>query len=157
MAGVNDFTNAVLNDEASYYSLGTFGCTDKSTIYGSARYWCEKIVEYKAQAKYKDTRFIMCTPTITSWNNSVTLARDFDQSKTNIHGITLRQICLAIIETCEYYGVEVFDMNLNSGIYYNSPTDNTTSIYFGDGVHPNDAGHLQIAKVLSNYLKTYNP
>ncbi len=157
MAGVNDFSNAAVKDGVAYYSLGEFGSTDKATIYGSARYFCEKILEYKAKAKFKNTRFIICTPTITSWNNSISTKRVWDQSKENVHGMTLRQICNAIIETCDYYGVEVFDMNLKSGIYYHSETDNTVNVYFGDGIHPNDAGHLQIAKVLSNYLKTtYN-
>ena len=80
MAGVNDFDKASKNGTTSYYNLGTFNSTTKTTIYGSARLWCEKINEYKAMDKYKNTRFVICTPTITSWNNSVTVARNFAES-----------------------------------------------------------------------------
>ena len=149
MAGVNDFNRAT----ETHYGLGTFLCDDNRTIYGSARTWCEKILEYKSMAKYANTRFIICTPTITSWNDSMGSRGDFSPTVTNLQGITLRQMCEAMIETCEYYGVEVFDMNIESGIYWNSAEDNTVDIYFGDGIHPGDAGHYQIATVLYNHLR----
>ncbi len=149
MAGVNDFNRAT----ETHYGLGTFLCDDNKTIYGSAKTWCEKILEYKSMAKYANTRFIICTPTITSWNDSMGSRGDYSPTVTNLQGITLRQMCEAMIETCEYYGVEVFDMNIESGIYWNSAEDNTVDIYFGDGIHPGDAGHYQIATVLYNHLK----
>lgn len=43
-------------------------------------------------------------------------------------------------------------MNLESGIYYNSPEDDHASEYFGDGVHPNDAGHAKLAESLYTAL-----
>ena len=43
-------------------------------------------------------------------------------------------------------------MNLESGIYYNSPEDDQASKYFGDGVHPNDASHAKLARSLYTAL-----
>ena len=82
----------------------------------------------------------------------MTSVRDYDQSKTNVHGFTLRELCEAIINTCEVYDIPVLDMNLESGIYYNSPEDDHASEYFGDGVHPNDAGHAKLATSLYTAL-----
>ena len=51
------------------------------------------------------------TPVITSWNNSVTSAKSWDQTKTNICGYTLRDLCDAIIETSSLYEIPVLDLN----------------------------------------------
>ena len=66
--------------------------------------------------------------------------------------MVLRDICDAIIETCASYRIPVLDVNRYSGIYYNSEEDKTTNLYFGDGIHPNDAGHAKIAEILHWYL-----
>jgi lysophospholipase L1-like esterase len=116
--------------------------------------WCEKITELKATEQYKDTRFYFITPLVTSCNNSVTSVKDYNQSKTNIHGFTLRDLCEAIIKTCAVYDIPVLDMNKDSGIYYNSPEDDHASAYFGDGVHPNDAGHAKLAQSIYHALTT---
>lgn len=162
MMGINDWDQAVKNgmfngnltydETASYYDLGTLGSNDTTTIYGATKMWCEKIKELQSLESCKETKFYFVTPIITSWNNSVGATKSFDQTKTNIHGYKLRDLCEAIIETCEQYKIPVFDMNLNSGIYYNSDSDNTTSLYFGDGIHPNDAGHQKIAEKLRDYI-----
>ena len=146
--GINDWAAA----KPEFYGLGELGTDDTSTIYGAAAMWCKKIVELKATDQYKDTEFYFITPIVTSWNSSVTSIRDYDQSKTNVHGFTLRELCEAIISTCEVYDIPVLDMNLESGIYYNSPEDDQASKYFGDGVHPNDAGHAKLARSLYTAL-----
>ncbi|MBE6235267.1 MAG: hypothetical protein E7112_03410 [Bacteroidales bacterium] len=146
--GINDWAAA----KPEFYGLGEPGSDDTSTIYGATAMWCEKIVELKATDQYKNTKFYFITPIVTSWNNSVTSVRDYDQSKTNVHGFTLRELCEAIINTCEVYDIPVLDMNLESGIYYNSPEDDHASEYFGDGVHPNDAGHAKLAASLYTAL-----
>lgn len=45
------------------------------------------------------------------------------------------------------------EVNLGvSGIYYHSEEYNTVSLYFGDGVHPNDAGHAILAESIYEAL-----
>jgi uncharacterized protein YjdB len=147
MMGINDWDQA----KSDYYKLGEFGSTDTTTIYGAVDYWCKKIIEIKNTSGFENTKFFFITPIITSWNNSVG-GNNWDQNKTNIHGFTLRELCQAIINVCDVYEIPVLDMNKYSGIYYNSADDNTVGTYFGDGIHPNSAGHAQIAQALNDYL-----
>lgn len=147
MMGINDWDQA----KSNYYKLGEYGSTDTSTIYGAVDMWCKRIVELRETSGFENTKFFFITPIITSWNNSVG-GSNWDQNKTNIHGFKLRDLCQAIINVCADYNVPVLDMNKYSGIYYNSAEDNTTKLYFGDGIHPNAAGHGQIANVLKDYL-----
>lgn len=146
--GINDFCGA----GAGYYKLGDIHSTDSSTIYGAVRMWCERIVELRKTDSLKDTQFYFMTPLITSWNNSVTSARNWDQSKVNIHGYTLRDLCNAIIEVAALYDVAVIDMNLISGLYYVSAEDNNIDVFGGDGVHPGDEGHAMMAAALEDML-----
>jgi len=146
--GINDFCAA----GAGYYELGDINSTDSSTIYGAARMWCERIMELRKTDGMKDTQFCFVTPVICSWNNSVTSARDWDQSKINIHGYTLRELCNAIIEVAALYDVPVVDLNLISGMYYVSTEDNNVSEFGGDGVHPGANGHAMMANALANAL-----
>ena len=146
--GINDFCGA----GAGYYKLGDINSTDSSTIYGAVRMWCEQIVELRKTDSLKDTQFYFMTPLITSWNNSVTSARNWDQSKVNIHGYTLRDLCNAIIEMAALYDVAVIDMNLISGLYYVSAEDNNIDVFGGDGVHPGDEGHAMMAAALEDAL-----
>ena len=146
--GINDFCAAA----EGYYELGDINSTDGSTIYGAARMWCERIVELRKTDSLSHTQFYFVTPVITSWNNSVTSARDWDQSKENIHGYTLRDLCNAIIEVAALYDVPVIDLNLISGLYYNSADDNNIDVFGGDGVHPGVNGHAMMAAALANAL-----
>ena len=146
--GINDFCAA----GADYYKLGDINSTDTSTIYGAMKMWCERIEELRKTDSLKNTEFYFLTPVITSWNNSVTSARDWDQSKKNVHGYTLRDLCNAIIEVAALYDVEIIDMNLLSGMYYVSAEDNNTAVFGGDGVHPGEVGHEMMANALANVL-----
>ena len=147
MMGINDWDQA----RSTYYGLGEYGSTDTTTIYGAVDMWCKRIDEIRKTEGFENTKFYFITPIVTSWNNSAG-GSNWDQNKTNIHGFKLRDLCQAIINVCADYDVPVLDMNKYSGIYYNSATDNTTGLYFGDGIHPNSAGHEQIAKALYDYL-----
>ena len=146
--GINDFCAA----GTGYYELGNIQSTDTSTIYGAMKMWCERIEELRKTDSLKNTEFYFLTPVITSWNNSVTSARNWDQSKKNIHGYTLRDLCNAIIEVATLYDVDVIDLNLLSGMYYVSAEDNNTAIFGGDGVHPGEVGHEMMANALANVL-----
>lgn len=148
LMGINDFDQA----KAGYYSLGDISSTDTSTVYGAMRMWCERIVELKRTESLANTEFYFVTPMITSWNHSVSSSRDWDQSKTTVHGHTLRDMCNAIIEVSALYGIKSIDLNLISGIYYNSAEDNNISLFGGDGVHPGAVGHSMMAKAIANVL-----
>ena len=148
LMGINDFVQARNN----YYRLGTIDSTDTSTIYGAVHMWCQKIEELREKDSLKDTEFYFMTPVITSWNNSVSTVRNWDQSKTNIYGYTLRDLCNAIIEVCALYDIPVIDLNLISGLYYNSTDDNTVVEFGGDGAHPGTVGHQMMADAIKKAL-----
>lgn len=163
LMGVNDWDQAVKNgyfggslqygSDKTYYTLGELGSSDTTTIYGAVKMWCEKIISLKANDAVKNTKFFFMTPLITSWNNSVGTSKSWDQSKTNIHGFTFRELCNAIIETCAVYKIPCLDMNKYSGIYWKSDDDTNTKTVGGDGIHPNAAGHELIANALIDYIK----
>lgn len=153
LMGVNDWAAARNNaSEGVYYHLGDINTRETNTIRGAMRMWCDKIQELRNTESCANTRFYFMTPTITSWNSSVTKTRDWDQSKTNIHGFTLRDLCHAIIDVASEYDIPVIDLNLCSGIYYNSPEDENASLYGGDGVHINGAGHTLVTDAIIRAL-----
>lgn len=145
LMGINDFDQAK-ND---YYKLGNIDSTDTSTIYGAVKYWCDTIMNLK---KTTNAKFYFMTPIITSWNNSVTSIKDWNQSKTNVHGYTLRDLSKAIIEVCAAYEIPVIDLNLYSGLYYYNSENENVTLYGGDGIHPNDDGHEIIANSIIEAL-----
>ena len=153
LMGVNDWDAARNNaSEGVYYHLGDFNSTETNCIHGAMRMWCDKIQELRKTESCANTKFYFMTPIITSWNHSVTKTRDWDQSKTNVHGFTLRDMCHAIIDVATEYDIPVIDLNLCSGIYYNSPEDENVSLYGGDGVHINDAGHTLVTDAIIRAL-----
>ena len=163
MLGINDWDWAVkegywngkpgyYDEDQTYYQLGDFECTDTSTFYGALHQWCQEIVRLQQLEGFEDKQFIVITPLITSWNVSMGSAKNWDQSKLNVHGHTLRQYCTAIMEVCAAYGIPVFDANMFSGIYYNSPEDNNVGETGGDGVHINANGHALLAESLIEFL-----
>jgi lysophospholipase L1-like esterase len=153
LMGINDWAAARDNaSEGKYYHLGDVNSTETNCIYGAMRMWCDKIMELKKTESCANTKFYFMTPIITSWNSSVTKTRDWDQSKTNVHGFTLREMCHVIMEVAESYDIPVIDLNLCSGIYYNSPTDENVSLYGGDGVHINGAGHTLVTDAIIRAL-----
>ncbi len=163
MLGVNDWAWAVkdgswngnpdyYDKSHTYYQLGDFYSTDTSTFYGALHAWCRTIMDMKMITGFEDKDFVVITPLITSWNNSVG-QRDWDQDKVNIHGHTFREYCTAIMEVCAYYRIPVFDANLFSGIYYKSAENNNVAETGGDGVHVNVNGHALLAEALEEFLR----
>ena len=160
--GINDWDNGVVNgtyqgklkyDESlTYYDLGEFGTDDTTTIYGAAKMWCERILELQATEGCEHIQFVFITPVITSYNKSVTNARDWNQNKVNVFGYTLRQYCTAIMEVCAYYNIPVLDQNMYSGMYYHSEEDNNVAYFGGDGIHPGANGHAMMAESLVEFL-----
>ena len=163
MLGTNDFGTAVkdgklygkkkYDDNRNVRELGEFLSDDNTTIYGAVKMWCEKIMELKQTSSCKNTKFFFVTPVPLTRNMSMNSGYAADQNATNIHGIKLRDICEAIIETCDYYKIPVLDANLYSGIYYKNSSDhNVSKNMVSDGIHPNDAGHKLIAECVYKML-----
>ena len=163
MMGVNDWDQAVkdgyfggkLSYDASntYYTLGDIDSEDTTTIYGALKMWCDRIMELRQTESLSHTKFYFMTPPITSWNNSVSSTKNWDQNKVNIHGYKFRDLCKAIIDVCALYKIPVIDLNLYSGIYYKSADDNNVSTYGGDGIHPNESGHVLLADAIIRALE----
>lgn len=146
LMGINDWSNAT----ASLYSLGEMGTDDPNTIYGAMKMWCGRIMELKNTEALANTKFYFMTPVITSWNSRGGL--NWDQSKVGVHGFTLRRLCEVIIEVAAAYEIPVIDLNLYSGIYYNSADDETATQYGGDGLHPNAEGHVVMTQCIIRAL-----
>lgn len=133
--GANDWT---LSNYGDKIQLGELGSSDTSTIYGAVNYYAKTL---KQKFEGTDTKIYFSTPTV-----SATVGGTSPSSKNDL-GYTLRDICNAIIETCETYDIPTFDMNLLSGI-----TQSNFQTNMKDGVHPNDNGHQLMANALSNFL-----
>lgn len=158
MMGTNDFGTAVKDGKlygtqqkydagTNIREMGEFLSDDTSTIYGAVKMWCQRIMELKQTNGCKNTKFFFATPVALTRNMSMNSGYSADQNATNIHGIKLRDICEAIIETCAYYKIPVLDVNLYSGIYYKNAADhNVSKNMVTDGIHPNDSGHKLIAE-----------
>lgn len=151
LLGINDWDQAQNNESQYYYDLGDINSTETSCIYGAMKMWCEKIVELKNTAECADTRFYFMTPVVTRWNHS-TGAASWSQDKTNIHGFVLRDLCNAIIDVCALYDIPVIDLNMYSGIYYNSSSDQNVDLYGGDGIHITQAAHTLMTDAIIKAL-----
>ena len=140
LLGINDFDQCRNDGTSNYYALGEFGTSDTTTIYGALDKMCKDLV---ARFGSTDTKVFLMTPVITSWNNSVSGTRDWDQSKANACGYTLRELCDAIVEVATYYGIVTLDLNTECEM---SAAD------FSDGIHPNDSGAKKIADTIEAFL-----
>lgn len=64
---------------------------------------------------------------------------------------TLKEYVAAIREAAEYYSLPVLDLYATSGLQPNVPV--IRERYMPDSVHPNDAGHILLAKKIATFLK----
>ena len=140
LLGINDFDQCRNNENSKYYALGEFGSKDTTTIYGALDKMCSDLVDRFGST---DTKVFLMTPVITSWNNSVSGTRDWDQSKKNACGYTLRDLCDAIERVATYYGIMTLDLNR---VCVMSASD------FSDGIHPNDSGAAKMAAQIEKFL-----
>ena len=140
LLGINDFDQCRNNGTSSYYALGEFGTSDTTTVYGALDKMCKDLTQRFGSS---DTKVFLMTPVITSWNNSVSGTRDWDQSKENACGYTLRELCDAIVEVATYYGIVTLDLNTLCEM---------NSADFSDGIHPNDSGAKKIADTIEEFL-----
>lgn len=140
--GVNDWIRSI----SSNLKMGSIGSYDLNTICGALNVYAKTL---KQKFEGTNTQIIFLTPTITR-----VLVGSFDSNTKNKLGYSLRDICNAIIETASIYEIKVIDLNIDSGIYWSSSTDNNVDQYLNsDGLHPNDEGHVLIAQVIANNLQ----
>ena len=85
--------------------------------------------------------------------SKITGAKFTDDSLPNGRGHCLADYVNAIKSVCAKYGVPVID--LFSICPINPSIKSDKDAYFPDGLHPNDAGHEIIAKVLAEQLQRY--
>ncbi|MBE7002334.1 MAG: hypothetical protein E7421_06560 [Ruminococcaceae bacterium] len=151
MMGTNDFNCAV----AGVNDMGTFLEDSTETVYGALKRWCEQVVALRNDDACKDTKFFFVTPipglvNLSVVNNSA--SRHGDQNKVNAAGWTMRDYCEALIKTCAYYEIPVIDLNRYGNLYYKNADNDHLTQYLADYVHPNDAGHAQIAEDLYQFI-----
>lgn len=132
--GTNDFGHGNA-------ALGTIADRTNDTFYGA--YYCllKQLIE-----RYPEAQLVVMTP----------LHRETeDELAYNELGIrrqgTLSMYVQAIREVAEFFGVPVVDLFRNCTIQPRIPI--LKEKYAPDGLHPNDAGHVLIAKCLLNVLE----
>ena len=140
LLGVNDFDQCKNDGTSQYYSLGEFGSDDTTTIYGALDKMCSDLVN---RFRSTDTKIFMMTPVVTSWNNSVSSTKEWDNDKLNAWGYSLRDLCDAIEEVATYYGIVTLDLNEECVM---------TETDFSDGIHPNDSGAQKMADTIEEFL-----
>ena len=74
-------------------------------------------------------------------------------AESNLNGDYLQDFRNAISEICAFYSVPVVDMTTLMNQFWgnDSEDDHILQSFDDDGIHPNDAGHERIARVLYNY------
>ena len=116
------------NDYGHDVPLGTASDTDPETFYGALNTLVGGLKE-----NYPDAALLFLTP----------LQRDDEYlgspttTPYNYAGVKMTDYCQAIEDVCEKNGIEVLDLYNLEGMRL---TDPTYWEYFGDGLHPNDAG-----------------
>jgi lysophospholipase L1-like esterase len=68
----------------------------------------------------------------------------------NANGVTMQDISTAITTVAKKYNVPVLDLYNNGNMYAQNATFRTT--YMPDGLHPNDAGHIMLARKILAFL-----
>ena len=139
LLGINDFDQCRKREEASYYDLGTPETKDTSTIYGAM----DATLSGIRSSVGTGTKVYVCTPVMTSWNNSMNTTSDWNPDKKTIWGYTLRDLCEAEIACARRYGMPVIDLNADCPL---------REEHLPDGLHPNDEGHRLMAETIAQRL-----
>ena len=132
--GTNDFGHG---DAA----MGKLGDQTEDTFYGA----CYQLL-YKLIKRYSSAQIVMLTP----------LHRENEDMLYNSCGIrnagTLADYAQAIRESAESFGIPVVDLFRNCNIQPNHPAHKEQ--FCPDGLHPNDAGHVLIARCVIGVLNS---
>lgn len=119
--------------------LGRLGDKVDTTFYGACYQLLDRLIQ-----RYPAAQIIMLTP----------LHRENEEALFNSRGIrnvgTLADYAQAIRESSEVFGVPVVDLFRNCNIRPAHPAHKAQ--YYPDGLHPNDAGHVLIARCVISVL-----
>lgn len=133
--GTNDFGGS---DPA----LGCMTDRTEDTFYGAYHCLIQKLI-----ARYPKGKLVIATPL-----HRLTEDDDTYNEQAGRRGGTLRRYVQAIREIGEFYGLPVADLYRNCPLQPRMPGHQQR--YMPDGVHPNDAGHVLIARAFMRYFKT---
>lgn len=160
---LNTFTDADIitiaygiNDYLGSKTLGTVDdAVDANTCMGKLKYAISTLIGdgTRGSGKAPHARIIVLSPMNGSrqysgyFQDTVTFEGNWYLGARNNKGNTLADFKRVIKEVCDYYSVQVIDMNeislLNRG--------NLMSM-LGDGLHPTTEGHKKIGRALASYL-----
>ncbi len=122
--------------------LGSIDDSTMFTFYGAVRILCENLIK-----KYPSSTVVFITP-LHRWNENGGLGTWKPE------GVVQHPLCdyaKAVKEACERYSVPVLDLFSEGAMPYNIPE--WSKKYSTDGLHPNDEGHILIAKKLGKFLE----
>ncbi len=122
MGGINDY-NA---------PFGEWGDKTNDTIYGRLYLLCQAVKQ-----KYSSKIIIFITP-------------PYQTKYPHVDGITAFDYREAIIKTCAFYAIAVYDNCVLSGIH-----DENLNIYTNDNCHWNDKAHEMVGKNLAEWILTH--
>ena len=143
-----DFTGAEIvtislgtNDYGNNETLGSL--SDSSSV--KSVYGRIKLIVETMQTKCPGARLIFTTPIPRATAGSA--ATQYCKHTDNSAGYSLDDVKAAIIESCEYYGIEYINMQDNCIInYYNKGT------YLYDNLHPSTKGHELLGGFLASKM-----
>lgn len=112
----------------------------RDTFWGACHEVMRNLIE-----RYPEATIVVVTP-LHRWNENDPHGdyRIYDLDPLSVYADIIRQVA-------EYYSLPVLDLYRNSGIQPEIPV--MREKYMPDGLHPNDAGHLLIAKRLEGFLR----
>ncbi len=116
-------------------TMGNMDSRDIYTFYGAMHTLCVSLIE-----KYPHAQLVFMTP----------LHRTDDFLPIGGKPWILEDYIDAIKAVTRYYAIPTLDLHAVSGIQPNLPI--LYERYTADGLHPNEAGHIEIAKKLAGFL-----
>lgn len=134
--GTNDFGHGTA-------VIGTMEDRTPYTFFGALHTLFISLIE-----KYSEAEIVVLTPLHRS--DCEDSRRGQNWNKITDTG-TLKEYVAAIRETAEYYSLPVLDLYATSGLQPNVPV--IKERYMPDSVHPNDAGHIILAKKIAVFLE----
>lgn len=153
-----DFTNVNMvtlffgtNDWNANVPLGTISDTtvNPTTIYGGIKHCIEKIANENPY-----TTIIMITPINrsqvgNSGAGSLIFDNNYAYGTPNTAGYTLGDVCQAVVNCANYYGLSYIDNR--EGCPINRLNLSSTLI---DGLHPNDTGYIKLGQHLASKINS---
>ena len=159
VAEMTDTCDAVIvfggiNDWVLGAPLGTkFETTDESKFYPALN---ELFLALRN--KYVDKPIFVCTPlhsqfVLQGYDSKLEYSESNNQITANAYGNgdILSKYVQAIKDVAQLYSIQVIDTYSESGMAALIPSNNTA--YYKDGLHPNAAGGVLVAKCIDKYIK----